>query len=216
MRPIVLDAIEEKVPGEQERLEPGAYPCRITSVTDVPDKEYLIVLVDIVAGKHADYFSDPFYKDKDFAHRLYLTYKQDNLGMFKHNLHVITDCNPGFDAEAAIAGGNEKALENKAVGIVFREEEYWDKKVGEWAMGSARPDRMVRLTEMEEERNKSPKPRMLRDDEKRRALERAGLSAFQISQAMGQGGPAQAAAPAWQPSQAPAAAPDAYDGELPF
>ena len=175
MRPINLSNIAEKAEGEFDRLKPGAYPCTIMSVEDVPDKEYLRVLVDIVAGEHKYYFSDDFYADKPFAHSLIFSYKDTALGMLKGRLHVISDCNPGFDAEAAFNAGKEQMLVGKAVGVVFREEEYYNKKEGEFQLGSARPDRLCRLTELEEERNAKPKPKMLNESQKRAAMERAGV-----------------------------------------
>ncbi|MDM8162443.1 hypothetical protein [Collinsella intestinalis] len=175
MRPINLSNIAEKAEGEFNRLKPGAYPCTIMRVEDVPDKEYFWVVVDIIAGDYKDYFSDAFYADKDYAHRLCFSYKESAQGMLKGRLHVISDCNHGFDAEAAINAGKEQMLVGKAVGVVFREEEYYNKKTGEFEMGSARPDRVCRLTELEEERNAKPKPKMLNESQKRAAMERAGM-----------------------------------------
>lgn len=174
MRPINLNNIAEKAEGEFARLKPGAYPCAIMEVEDFPDKEYLRMLVDIVAGEYKDYFSDDFYTDKPFAHSIIMSYKDSALGMLKGRLHVITDCNPGFDAEAAFAAGKEQMLVGKAVGVVFREEEYYNRKTGEFEMGGARPDRLCRLDEMDDPKNASPKPRTLSDSQKRAALARAG------------------------------------------
>lgn len=172
MKPINLNNIEEKgVGGDFKRIAPGAYPCVIMKVEDVEDREYLRVYFDIVAGEFKDYFSDPFYADKGYAHSTVFSYAEKNLPYFKHNLHVIGDCNPGFDAEAAINAGKEQLLVGKAVGVVFREEEYVDGKTGEVKMGSPRPDRVVRLGELEEDRNANPKPKLLTDaqaDEQRR------------------------------------------------
>ena len=175
MRPINLSNIAEKAEGEFNRLKPGAYPCTIMSVEDVPDKEYLRVLVDIVAGEYKDYFSAEFYADKPFAHSLIFSYKDTALGMLKGRLHVISDCNPGFDAEAAFNAGKEQMLVGKAVGVVFREEEYYNKKEGEFQLGSARPDRLCRLDELDREKNANPKPKMLNESQKRAAMERAGV-----------------------------------------
>ena len=177
MRPINLNNIAEKAEGEFARIKPGAYPCVIMEVEDFPEKEYLRLLVDIVAGEYKDYFSDDFYADKPFAHSIIMSYKEPALGMLKGRLHVISDCNPGFDAEAAFAAGKEQMLVGKAVGVVFREEEYYNKKEGEFQLGSARPDRLCRLSELEEERNASPKPKMLNEKRKREAMERTGVRA---------------------------------------
>lgn len=196
MRPINLNSIEEKSVGDFKRLVPGAYTCAIMKVEDNEAGEYLRVYFDIVAGEFKDYFSDPFYADKGFAHSIVFSYKEANLGYFKHNLHVVSDCNSGFDAEASVGGGNEQALVGRVVGVVFREEEYVDRKTGEVKMGSPRPDRVVRLGELGEERNANPKPKLLTDaqaDEQRR---RAGIGGAVVV--------------------ASAAVPDAYSGLVPF
>ena len=174
MRPLNFTNIKESSEGDFPRLEPGAYVCAITGVEDFPDKEYLRVLVDIVQGERANYFSDDFYRDKPFAHSIIFSYKESAMPMLKGRLHVISDCNPGFDAEAALNAGKEQMLVGKAVGVVFREEEYYSKKTGEFEMGSPRPDRLCRLDEIDDPKNASPKPRTLSDSQKRAALARAG------------------------------------------
>ena len=174
MRPINLNNIAEKAEGDFNRLKPGAYACTIMEVEDFPEKEYLRLLVDIVAGEYKYYFSDGFYADKPFAHSVIMSYKETALGMLKGRLHVITDCNPGFDAEAALNAGKEQMLVGKAVGVVFREEEYYNRKTGDFEMGGARPDRLCRLDEIDDPKNASPKPRTLNDSQKRAALARAG------------------------------------------
>lgn len=174
MRPINLNNIAEKAEGEFARIKPGAYPCAITEVEDFPDKEYVRILVDVIAGEYKDYFNSDFYADKPFAHSIIMSYKDSALGMLKGRLHVITDCNPGFDAEAALGAGKEQMLVGKAVGVVFREEEYYNRKTGDFEMGGARPDRLCRLDEMDDPKNASPKPRTLSDSQKRAALARAG------------------------------------------
>lgn len=175
MKPIDLNNVVESAEGEFNRLKPGAYPCAIMKVEDVPEKEYLRVLVDIVAGEYKDYFSADFYADKPFARSMIFSYKETALPMLKGRLKVISDCNsPGFDAEAAINAGKEQMLVGKAVGVVFREEEYFNKKTGEFEMGSPRPDRLCRLDELDRDKNAHPKPKMLTDAKKREALVRAG------------------------------------------
>ena len=174
MRPLNFTNIKESSEGDFPRLEPGAYVCAITAVDDFPDKEYLRVIVDIIKGEYANYFADDFYRDKPFAHSIIFSYKESAMPMLKGRLHCITDCNTDFDAEAAINAGNEQMLVGKAVGVVFREEEYYSKKTGEFEMGSPRPDRLCRLDELERDKNAHPNPRMLKDDEKRKQLVKAG------------------------------------------
>ncbi|HIR90664.1 MAG TPA: hypothetical protein IAC01_02630 [Candidatus Limicola stercorigallinarum] len=174
MKPIDLSNVEES-DGGYASLKPGAYKCTIMKVEDVPAKEYLRVFLDIIEGEFKDYFSDPFYEDKPFARSIIMSYKEAAKPFLKGRLHVISDCNQGFDAEAAINAGKEQMLVGKAVGVVFREEEYYDKKTGEFKMGSPRPDRLVRFDEMGKDSNANPKPKMLDDAGKRGAMERAGV-----------------------------------------
>lgn len=174
MRPLNFTNIKESAEGDFPRLEPGAYACSITAVEDLPDKEYLWVLFDIIQGERANYFADDFYRDKPYAHRMCFSYKDTAMSMLKGRLHVITDCNPGFDAEAALNAGKEQMLVGKAVGVVFGEEERYNSKTGEFELGQPRPVRLCRLDELDREKNANPKPKMLTDAKKREALVRAG------------------------------------------
>lgn len=209
MKPINLNNIEEKTPGgDYKRLAPGAYACVVTKVEDKPGGEYLSVELDIVAGEFEGYFSDAFYADKPFTHRTVLSYKDSNLGYFKHNLRAFTESNTGFDAEAAIMGGQEQMLVGKVVGCMFREEEYYDKKSGEFKLGSPRPSTIIPTSAVETA--SAPKPKMLSDDEKRSAMKRAGESNRTIAEYEDNG---------WQKPDEGAAghpAPDSYDGPVPF
>lgn len=206
MKPINLNNIEEKsIGGDFPQLKPGVYACRVTEVIDHADREYLDVMLDICVGEFEGYFADAFYADKPWAHRVILSYKETNLGYLKHNMRMFTESNTGFDAEAAILGGKEQMLVGKVVGCTFREEEYYDRKTGEFKVGSPRPDRLVSTSEVEGA--EAPKPRALKDYERRSAMERAGEPARVIDAYEGNG---------WKKPGAAPAAPDAYDGPLPF
>lgn len=206
MRPLNFTNIKESPEGDFPRLEPGAYACAIMEVEDFPTREYLRALVDIVQGEHANYFSDDFYRDKPYAHSIIMSYKESAMPMLKGRLHVISDCNPGFDAEAALNAGKEQMLTGKAVGVVFREEEFFNRKTGEFEMGSPRPDRLCRLDELDREKNARPKPKMLTDAKKREALVRAGEDPDEWSRRKGL--KAQGAATA--------AVADVFNEEIPF
>ena len=87
-------------------------------------------------------------------------------------------------------------LAGKAVGVVFREEEYVDGKTGEVKMGSPRPSRIVRLDELEDERNAHPEPRRLTAEQADAERKRKGVGK-----------------PVKMPDGGTAAA---YDGDIPF
>lgn len=150
MKPINFNAIEAIEPGEYKDLPAGPYVCTITAVDDFPGKEYLRVSVDIIQGDFKDFFSDKFYNDKPWAKSSVMSYKDNPTvqGMLKGKLKAITESNPGFDAEAAWNGGDPSKFVGKAVGVVFRQEEYMDDKTGEVKVGKARPDRFVRVDDV--------------------------------------------------------------------
>ena len=173
MKPIDLTNVQESTEGDFPSLPAGAYPCIITEVTDVPDREYLTVLFDIVAGEHEGYFSTDFHKKRPFTHSMTFSYKQTAQGMLKGRLHIITDCNTGFDAEAAFKAGQEQMLVGKVCGVVFAEQEYFNKKTKDFEMGSPQPARLCRLTELED--NSDPKPVMMNEKRKVKALKDNGV-----------------------------------------
>lgn len=176
MRPLNLDSVKASHEGEFASLPSGAYACKITSVEDKPAKEYLDVIFDIIVGEHAGFFSDDFYKDKPWAHHMILSYKETALPMLKGRLETISECNTGFDAVAAINAGQEQMLVDKVVGVVFRQEEYYDKKTDEFKLGSPRPFRFCTTQDIQDGKNKNPKPRMLDEKGKVDALKRAGIN----------------------------------------
>lgn len=101
------------------RLEPGGYVCKITMVKDVPEKEYLYLEYDIAEGACKDYWNE-LYKSKSFwGGKLYRSYKDSALSMFKGFLTAVKESNPGF-----VFNNEEKRLEGKLVGLVLGEEEY--------------------------------------------------------------------------------------------
>lgn len=177
MRSVNFNEVEATTEGSTyQQLPAGAYVCSIIAMEDFADKEYVRMMVDIIQGEHANYFSDKFYNDKPWSHSIVLSYKDKALGMLKGRLQTIAGCNPGFDPEAAWNAGNLNMFVGKAVGVVFRAEEYLDKKTGEFKIGSPRPDRMCLLTDLMDPKNADPLPKTLKDDVKRQMLKDAGFS----------------------------------------
>lgn len=177
MRSVNFNEVEATTEGSTyQQLPSGAYVCSIMAMEDFADKEYVRMMVDIIQGEHANYFSDKFYNDKPWSHSIVLSYKDKALGMLKGRLQTIAGCNPGFDPEAAWNAGNLNMFVGKAIGVVFRAEEYLDKKTGEFKIGSPRPDRMCLLTDLMDPKNADPLPKTLKDDVKRQMLKDAGFS----------------------------------------
>ena len=104
---------------EYEKLTPGGYICRICGVEDNPEKEYLKIEYDIDQGPNKNYYTG-LYQSKGFwAGRLYKSYKQKALPLFKRFLTAVSESNPGF-----VFDNDEKKLIGKQIGLVLSEEEY--------------------------------------------------------------------------------------------
>lgn len=172
MRNVKWGEIQSSGTGDYERLEAGSYVGFIVSMEDNASGEYVNMLVDIFEGPRKGYFSDAFYANKPWAHRIVLSYKDKALGMLKGRLETIAACNPGFDPFAAWDAGRLDMFAGRKVGLVFRSEEYWDKNAEEFKVGSPRPDRIIKLEAVPT--TPAPEPKMLDDAGKVAALVRAG------------------------------------------
>lgn len=118
MKPIEgYDLINES--GEVRKLPAGIYGVVITSVTDVPEKEYLEVTCDIAKGEYKDYFKTLIDNGlKDFS-KTTRSYKRAALSFFKGFITAVENSNPGYKWD-----WDEKKLVGKNVIAVFGEEEY--------------------------------------------------------------------------------------------
>lgn len=114
--------IEESKPGTM--LEPGGYVCRITSVEDVPSREYLWVVYDVAEGEKAGCYSALPASDA-WKHRFTRSYKDTAEGMFKAFLNRLEESNRGrFDVAKWQETSDERALVGLEVGLVFQKEMY--------------------------------------------------------------------------------------------
>lgn len=172
MRSIQWESVESSTEGGFPRIEPGAYVGVIGSMEDFPSKEYVQMLYDVAEGPRKGYYSDAFYVNKPWAHNFYLSYKNTALGMLKGRLETIGECNPGFDPFAAWDAERLDMFIGRKVGIVLREEEYWDKKTEEFRIGSPKCFRLCKLDDVST--IKAPEPNMLDDAGKVAALVKAG------------------------------------------
>lgn len=109
-----------------ERLPAGGYVCSILKVEDhaTEEKPYLRIVYDIREGEYANYYSDEWGKDNEWAHDSRHYYSDRAMGMFKGFLKAIDESN-GTDFELqAETGFDEQRLVGKAIGYIIGEEEY--------------------------------------------------------------------------------------------
>lgn len=151
--------VEAKQDGGFEQLPAGAYVCAITAAEDNPERQYVVLTFDVMEGPKAEFF-----KNSQYPPRMWLSYKDGALGITKGRLDQITKDNPGFDAAAAF-NANQSLFVAKKCGVVFRAEEYVDKRTGEVKMGSPRPDRIVPVSDVRAGKVKAPDPKTLSDED---------------------------------------------------
>lgn len=120
MRNLNLQNVTAKTGGDFPTVEPGGYICRIINVTDVPEKEYLMIDLDIAAGEYKDYYKDLAARAGFWGCTQYWSYKEANLPYFKGNITAVEESNTGY----RFSDQNEQDLRGKLIGAVFGEEEY--------------------------------------------------------------------------------------------
>lgn len=122
MRKINWGSVEEAK--EFERLGSGGYVCRIVKIIDNPAKEYLQVFMDVAEGGFKNYGADAEKRNgNDWSYiRMYRSYKEKALGMFKAFLSAIEKSNQNFKADAF--DGDEQKLVGLLIGVVLGYEEY--------------------------------------------------------------------------------------------
>ena len=121
MKLINWEEVEESKPSTM--LEPGGYVCRIVAVEDVPSKEYLWIVYDVIEGERAGVYAG-LPKSDDWKHRFTRSYKDTARGMFKAFVNRVEESNPGFKWD----GSDERQFVGKLVGLVFQKEQYTNDK----------------------------------------------------------------------------------------
>lgn len=117
--------IEESNPSTM--LEPGGYVCRITGVQDVPEKEYLWIIYDVIEGEKAGIYGG-MGADDEWKHRFTRSYKDSAAGMFKAFLNRLEESNKmgprPFSVEQWQVYSDERQLVGLEIGLVFGKELY--------------------------------------------------------------------------------------------
>lgn len=117
MRDLHLSEVNEVQ--EYKKVTPGAYVCRILSVSDVADKEYLKIEYDIADGEHKGYYQE-LYNSKGFWGASFIrSYKEKAKPFFKAFITAVENSNNGYKFD-----NDESKLFGKVVGLVIGEEEY--------------------------------------------------------------------------------------------
>ena len=110
--------------GSNERPGAGGYVCIIRKVTDDPTKEQLRIEYDIAEGPFKNYAADTAERSGWWPLDTVKSYKAKALPFFKAFIDAIEATNAGFKWYGNF---DERTLVGKGVGIVLREEEYYNR-----------------------------------------------------------------------------------------
>ena len=122
MKKLNLQNVNEA--GTSQRLPAGGYVCRYTDVVDYPDKEYLYMEYDVIEGEFKGYYRALKDRAGFWGGKVYRSYKEKALPMFKRMCSAVTKSNKGFIFDGGDKNSDETTLIGMNVGMVFGEEEY--------------------------------------------------------------------------------------------
>ena len=125
----------QAIGGGWESLPAGGYKCVIVKAMEATSKNgrpMLMICLDISDGQYKGYFSKMYKarqeqdkasgKDTKWPCIMYQLADEEAVGRFKGTIKAIEDSNDGYSWEKS--KWDENTLKGKAVGVVFREEEY--------------------------------------------------------------------------------------------
>lgn len=104
-------------------LPKGGYVCRVVSVSDDPENEFLQIEFDIANGEYAGYYMKLFNKHGWWLGNFRRYYRESSVSYFKAFINAIEKSNEGFKWN-----WDEQVLKDKFVGLILQEEEYVSNK----------------------------------------------------------------------------------------
>lgn len=133
-KPANWDSVEA-ITGEYKKLPAGGYVCSIVRAECTKSKngkEMLKLAIDIAEGEYKDFYLNQYLQEQErnkeqakWRGSYYQLTEGDSMGRFKGMLLNIEKSNSGYKWN-----WNEKSLEGKLFGGVFREEEYINRNGG--------------------------------------------------------------------------------------
>lgn len=102
-----------------KKIKAGGYIGKIANVTDVKDKQYLLVNLDIADGEFKNHFEELMAQKGFWGLKHYASYKEKAQGLFKKFISQIEKSNSNFKFDF-----DESTLVGKYLGIVIGYEEY--------------------------------------------------------------------------------------------
>lgn len=99
-------------------IEPGGYVMKILAAQDIPEKQYLKIILDIDEGKNKGHYQDVYDSFGFWGLILYRSYKSGSEGMFKAFTNAVEASNN------YVWAWNEATLKGLKIGAVLQTEKY--------------------------------------------------------------------------------------------
>lgn len=118
--------LKEKIEEKALVLEQGAYVCKIVSVENVEEKQYLLIKLDVAEGKLKDYavnIEKRTGNDWNYI-KYYCSYKSSAKVFFKKFMLALEQSN---DFKIENWNGDEKSFINLKLGVILKNEVYKNK-----------------------------------------------------------------------------------------
>ena len=113
-----LRGVKESAGGFND-IEPGAYELVITGFKSFESNEFVSFQWDVADGPHKGAYAQSQYPPSDV-----MSWKETALGMLKHKLHVLADCNQGFQPTVAFENDRWQEFVGKRFYAVVRRRLY--------------------------------------------------------------------------------------------
>jgi hypothetical protein len=182
--------IDESTGGFSD-VEPGAYSLVITGYEPHEDKEFVRLTWDVADGPAKGTYAQSQYPPTDVV-----SWKESAYGMLKHKLHVLADCNPGFQPTVSFESDQWQDFVGKRFYAVVRRRLYTAGPRSKTPGADKAAIEVARWLKPEEYES-GDWPRTLLEDRDQRDQTQQAPQAAQVPQGFGQ-------------------QPDVYDEDVPF
>ncbi len=105
--------------GQFADIEPGLYKLKVTKAESFDRQQFVKLSWDVAEGPSAGAYSQSQYPPSDV-----LSWKESALGMLKHKLHMLSDCNGGWKSTVAFDNDQWGEFVNKVFYAVVRRRLY--------------------------------------------------------------------------------------------
>lgn len=116
---INVDLNNVSAAGDYVSIKEGGYVGVIEDVVHMPDKQGIVLWLDIAEGECAGYYADLYDKREFWGLSDFRSYKEKALPFFKRFVDTVEACNARYRWN-----GDESKLKGKKIGMVLKKTQY--------------------------------------------------------------------------------------------